>query len=372
MTVSDKLRDWWKMSVTGQQVVLRKLMVMPPVSTDASAQVTSDRFNLEMKCVLTEKKIFRTANDANTLISNIGALAAAAGAAPDQKTEVKYTETTHVDVPKGKFTTLCLHCNHTCHEICVYSDDEGKANCTAMEDGRCTICPNKCDWRTHKNAQFIIRAETKTKMVVPAELIERWAEGSKSLEGALLVAIDQYLGLQKELRSDIVELAALTEKLKDTALRHNPESLINYIDSLLMSAKAQGATAEHLTQLTTAKKTLALAARMKADGGRGVSRDSSVLVTILTEVCDEMRSRVRLTPTERSEADKKPCTLYNKLHSKLPAEFQKNAPKPLREQGFLGFTWKGASYSENLSAVAKLVQIVLRDGAVVAALSTTE
>lgn len=56
--------------------------------TADSASVTRDRLDLERKCELAEKKIYRTANDAITLIANLDALANAVGAAPDATVKV--------------------------------------------------------------------------------------------------------------------------------------------------------------------------------------------------------------------------------------------------------------------------------------------
>jgi hypothetical protein len=55
------------------------------------------------------------------------------------------------------------------------------------------------------------------------------------------------------------------------------------------------------------------------------------------------------------------------VHSlQLPVEIRRKAPEPLKSPSLLRFS-RGASYSENLLAVVKLVKVVLEDGAVVGA-----
>jgi hypothetical protein len=81
-----------------------------------------------------------------------------------------------------------------------------------------------------------------------------------------------------------------------------------------------------------------------------------------------MHRRKKLKPHERAREEEKPCSLYNDLREKLPAEIQKKAPEPLKKEGMLeGLLSSGALYPENLQAIVKLVQVVLRDGGVVAA-----
>ena len=54
----------------------------------------------------------------------------------------------------GVHTTTCMTCNFTCHDKCIFSNDSDKARCSAMKDGNCTICPQKCPWNRHSNIPF--------------------------------------------------------------------------------------------------------------------------------------------------------------------------------------------------------------------------
>jgi hypothetical protein len=362
-----KVRDWWLMSVKSQFRVMRMLLCMPPVPTAASAFVTQDRLELERKCELAEKKILRTANDAQNLIANMGALAKAVGAASGEKILVEEDRSVAKPVLDGMATTLCLACNWTCHEICTRSDDDDKKYCCVMSDGNCIVCKGRCHWSKHKNAKHIIVTEKHSEWVVPEDLIKRWNANNNTLEGALLDVMDAYLELQEELRKDILYLAQLTEKLMNTALLHDPSALINYIETLIQTSRARGGPPEQLMQLTTAKNTLILVREVK-ERGVETTFESQILLQIIRAVRTEMHRRKELKPRDRAREEEKPCNLYNDLREKLPPEIQKKAPELLRKEGYF---FSGAYYPENLQAIVKLVQVVLRDGGVVAALAAS-
>eukprot|EP00961_Rhodomonas_salina_P191011 2577499-Rhodomonas_salina.1 len=80
-----KVRDWWKMSMSGQRQVLHMLFSMPPVPTSTSAQVVDKRMVLQEKCELVEKKFLQTANQTQALVAEMRAIADAVGASPGDK-----------------------------------------------------------------------------------------------------------------------------------------------------------------------------------------------------------------------------------------------------------------------------------------------
>lgn len=364
--VDAKVRDQWINSIKGQFLLQQMLVKMTPVQTKGSAEVTKKRMQLEEKCQLAEVKIVKTANDAQYIIAQIKTLAMAIGAPPQQKIAHSYVETCQRPVPVGKHTTLCTHCHFTCHEICDYSDDSDKKYCAAMNNGVCTMCPNKCDWTTHHNATFIIYPENKTEYITPEELIKSWNTSNNTQEGILIGLLDNYLKAQAELRQDILGLADLNDQLKETALLHDPSGLINYVDLLITAAKA-GGNQTLMTQLTTARKTLQLLDELKKKD-KQIGGDLIILVDVLDLVRQEMKRRMGLKHYERLAEEKKPCSLYNELRVKLPADLMKKAPPPLKAESLVS---KGALYEENLKAVVSLVELVLKDGGVVAALAAT-
>jgi hypothetical protein len=153
-----------------------------------------------------------------------------------------------------------------------------------------------------------------------------------------------------------------------TALLHDPAALIKYIEMLIKTAMANGAPPEQINQMATAKTTLLLAREVK-NRGAGATRDSQTLIKVLSAVQREMEQRMRLEPGERAREEAKPCSLYNDLRGQLPPEIKRKAPEPLKKTGMFGGLFSsGVLYPENLQAIVKLVQVVLKDGGVVAAL----
>ncbi|KAF3062915.1 hypothetical protein CFAM422_010440 [Trichoderma lentiforme] len=289
---SYKDRHWWRLSDPAQFQVKHMLLGMAAIPTAASAGVTKNRRRLEQRCKLAEKKIPITAEKAR-----IGAVLR--------------------EVPKGKATTLCLDCNTTCHEICGLSDDNDKNRCIAIDDGACTICRKHCHGSRHKNARFIIDFEMHREQVVLKDLIQSWNQNTSTHEGVLLSAIETYLELQKELRDDIVVLAELTSKLMQTALLHDPTALITYIETLIQSARARGASPQQLNQLATAKGTLQLILKIKREGTKA-KRESEIMIDVLSAIQEEMIRRMELDVDQRLEEEKKSCNLYKRLYAKLP------------------------------------------------------
>ena len=130
----DIVRESWLRSLRGQLQIMRMLLLAPPVPTNLSAEVVQGRIQLEKKCELTEKKILRTADDAQLLITRLDALAQAVGKASGDKIKVTIDKAVQEAVPEGKATTLCIDCGVTCHEICAYGDGEDKQGCVAMNN----------------------------------------------------------------------------------------------------------------------------------------------------------------------------------------------------------------------------------------------
>ena len=258
------------MSVKGQFQLMKMLLSRPPVSTTGRASVTKDRLDLERKCELVGKKILRTANDTQIFIANLGALANAVGAGPGEKVLVKEDRAVSKPLPMGQATTLCIRYNTTCHNYCAIGDDNAKDGCIAMGPGsKCTVCKGSCVQSEHRNARFLMVVETHEEWVVPETLITKWNSGNNTLEGALLGAIAVYLKLQEELRNDILYLANLTAKLKDSALLHGPTALIKYIETLIQTARQLGAPPAQFDPAYHGKENSAPRAQSEGNGGRG-------------------------------------------------------------------------------------------------------
>ena len=88
-----------------------------------------------------------------------------------------------------------------------------------------------------------------THYVVPEELVKHWNFNTNSLEGAALDAMKEYITLQDQLKDYITLLVDITSHINNIALKHNPEALLNYLDFLVKSARAQGCHSAQLQAL---------------------------------------------------------------------------------------------------------------------------
>lgn len=354
-----KMLELWAQSVKGQFQLMEILLRMTAVTTRESGEVTKQRIDLEQKCRLAEKNIFETANDARQLVARLEALANAIGKPREATIEITEDVSVQKDLQPGQSTTLCLNCNYTCHEICSYSDDKDKINCEAMSNGSCTRCKGRCSWDRHRNAKYIITTEKVTKNVVLKDLIKHWNSNNNTLEGGVLGALDKYAELQKNLTTEMTTLAALTEKLMSIALLHEPGALINYIESLILTARSKSMPPEQIAQLITAKNTLLILQQAK-EQGKKLSLDSQTLLDAFDRVKTEMTRRMHLGSEERLQEEKQPSSLYKDLRDKLPDYVKEKAPKLLSG---------GALYPENLKSVVLLINLMLSDGTIVAAIT---
>lgn len=355
-----KTRDLWAQSMKGQMQLMMTLLRMTAVTTKESSEVTTQRIELEQKCRMAEKNIFETANDARHLIAQLEALAGAIGKPPESTIDIYEDVSVQKDLQPDQFTTLCLNCNFTCHDICAYSDDKDKINCEAMTNGSCTRCKGCCSWERHRNAKYTIKTEKMKKTIVPKDLIKQWNTNNNTLEGGVLGALDKYAKLQKNITTEMTSLAALTEKLMSIALLHEPGALIKYVETLIATARLSGKMPpEQIAQLITAKNTLLILQQVK-DRGQSSSLDSQTLLGVFERVKTEMTRRMNLESEVRLEEEKKPSSLYNDLRDKLPDYVKTKAPVSLS---------KSVLYPENLRSVVLLIKLILSDGTIVAAIT---
>ncbi|RGP78374.1 neoverrucotoxin subunit beta [Fusarium longipes] len=357
------LRDMWLFSTRGQFQIMDALLKTTPVPTDSSADVMRDRVDLEQKCALTEHKIFKTATGAWNLVENLDTLADGIRNVPDAEISITEDRVVTQDLPEGRGSTRCLHCNMTCHEICPYSNDEDIKYCETIKDEKCIIC--HCHWTEHCNMRYMIKTKRVTRTVVPEDAIKTWNENTNKLETSLLSAIDDYLELQQELRGELLVLAQLTERLMAKALHHDPSAFVNYMDRLIHTARAYSFPPAKLVQFATAKNMVLLLQKVKEQGSTAAI-ESEALLGILGNVRTEMHRRMQLEMHQRVREEKVPCSLYDTLYERLPASIKEKAPAPLREKGM---STQGELYPASLKAIVLLVKAVLKDGGVVAALA---
>ncbi|PAA60539.1 hypothetical protein BOX15_Mlig029040g1 [Macrostomum lignano] len=139
-------------------------------------------------------------------------------------------------IPAGQYITNCLSCNRTCHYPCFIPDDNDKADCAAMTNGKCDECPGRCVWSVHKNMQyrFIFVQQTVTK--TSEELKNRYTDAQGKLLTASQLAekvYGEYLQTKAKVMHLVSESKKCLKRLHEIALKPDPLSEVDYIDKLI-------------------------------------------------------------------------------------------------------------------------------------------
>ncbi|CAD8144970.1 unnamed protein product [Paramecium octaurelia] len=104
----------------------------------------------------------------------------------EQKT-ITYEKIITENLNPGEYVSNCIVCKQTCHYPCGISEESEKANCDAMQDGICTKCPKKCDWKAHKSDSFRYLPEYIIKEIISTndskiEQIKKQQEKDKNIK----------------------------------------------------------------------------------------------------------------------------------------------------------------------------------------------
>ncbi|XP_071348456.1 uncharacterized protein [Trachinotus anak] len=143
----------------------------------------------------------------------------------------------------GVYLTNCQQCHFTCHDNCMFANDEDKIRCCAMRNGNCTVCPGECVWSVHHNQKYKWEyKEVKEKRTVK-ELKEKYLKASKAkapVEALVEKLKDEYDHVQGEVVALMERSAQCLNRLKEIALKPNPLSTPEYIDMLIEGEKSEG------------------------------------------------------------------------------------------------------------------------------------
>ena len=149
----------------------------------------------------------------------------------------------HKKIPlKGVYTTNCLKCSFTCHNNCAYPNDFDKTKCSAMTNGYCTACPDKCHWHSHSNTPYYFEYydafENRTSDILKKRY-ETAKSGKNKTQSMIAANEKNFMQLQAEVYSLLEEIRFSIHRLDKIAWRPNTLSDIEYIDLLVESEKRE-------------------------------------------------------------------------------------------------------------------------------------
>ncbi|XP_075773034.1 uncharacterized protein LOC102448712 [Pelodiscus sinensis] len=162
----------------------------------------------------------------------------------DFEYEVEQTVAVKEDISgKGVFLTNCQMCHFTCHDNCIYANDEDKKKCWAMnQSGHCDICPGKCIWSTHFNQKYKWRYEVQREKRTYAELQEKYKKASGEVmttETVIQRLREEYYNVKAIVIVLIEESSTSLQRLQEIALKPNPLTTPDYIDLMISSEELE-------------------------------------------------------------------------------------------------------------------------------------
>ena len=239
---------YWKLCMGSFDKFAKKLVTMQAQSLTLTREVLEERQqletvmqNLQVQMKLWVRKIAELKQEERCMEYNEAIIAA----------NENFTYT--VKTPKvvrhdlsgtGMYVMNCLNCNYTCHERCAYAnDDDEKINCSAMKDGWCTVCPQRCRWNRHVSNPWWFEVTEETEERTYDELKQRYDEATQAksrvqvmvanIQATIRSTYDESVGL-------LVRARQTLQRLDEIALKPNPLSQVEYIDLLIQSEKDEG------------------------------------------------------------------------------------------------------------------------------------
>ncbi|KAK3096473.1 hypothetical protein FSP39_000543 [Pinctada imbricata] len=161
----------------------------------------------------------------------------------DFQYEVDETKQIQKELKIGQHVTNCLHCNMTCHDDCVYADDNDKARCSSMnKEGKCKICTSKCHWTMHKNVPYIFEYVTEKVKKTYKEKLKKYEEASgKKLNHETVVnkMAEELDYLQLVIQDMMNNVNRCNNRLKEIALHPDPLTMKDHIDLMIEGEKQE-------------------------------------------------------------------------------------------------------------------------------------
>ena len=236
---------FWKMGFTSFRKFFVEFSRAKAVSLTLTKEVLKEREHLEVTIQGLRPQIDegmatmeRIRQEKNILKTHAAEIAAN----KEFRRSVTVPKIVKINVEQGRYVTNCVICNFTCHNNCIYANDDDKINCSAMMNGKCTVCKGKCDWFHHHNNPFYFEVTTATEVTTLSDLKEKYykAVQGKSQQEAMMVTLESELAkVKSQVRNMVISLRTSINRLDQIALRRNPLTEIDHLNLLIESEKQQ-------------------------------------------------------------------------------------------------------------------------------------
>uniref|UniRef100_A0A914WR12 Septin-type G domain-containing protein n=1 Tax=Plectus sambesii TaxID=2011161 RepID=A0A914WR12_9BILA len=232
---------FWKLGVSSFEKFFEDIEKCPVRSLSLSKEVCEKRERLEFQVIALQNKVAQEIIQLETMRQEFEVMKNHE-ADIQRNSDFSYTVVEQRQIMcdlsgTNQNTTNCLNCNFTCHESCPESpDNEDKASCVAMTNGKCRICPLKCEWNFHKNLPYIIARIPLTIRKTSEDLKQKYeqAVSNKELAENILESIaEQLMKTQSEINADIQLTRQHLKELSKIAMRPSKMTEISCIEIMI-------------------------------------------------------------------------------------------------------------------------------------------
>ena len=250
-SMNRKIKCFYGFAMENFSEFMKKLLLLPKKDTKKTKNVIDDRKLLEYKITVLEEIVRRCLQKIDEFYQTFRIITQYYDELKNENFRykikiIKYRKNYNLSQFKGsggKYFTTCLVCSRTCHFGCYIASNNEKNKCSAMDNGKCTFCPNKCSWQEHENRDYIWEEYEdiveKTDEDLKEKYVKKKCEKSKK---------EQILeGLEKDIIKENSNLIKTQEEMKDTinelrkiALKKEVfENAEKHIDLLIENEKSE-------------------------------------------------------------------------------------------------------------------------------------
>ena len=199
---------------------------------------------------------------------------------------VKTVKHRKIDISgEGRYVTNCQKCNFTCHDSCVYADDNDKHKCSAMDgnglaNACCTACPGNCHWTLHHNNTYYFETYEEDETRTSDDLKKRFQDASaekSGVEGMISKLEKELEDLYNQVFVNIRDIRKCIQRLSEIALKPNPLSDADYISLLIEAERNEQKPGfiKRIEYLTEVKEQAELMAQLGDDQIEKITREGA-------------------------------------------------------------------------------------------------
>ena len=236
---------FWNLYTNSMKSFFQKLLTTQAKSLMMTREVIKERGQLEVHLGNLNFKFLSQINKSKTLRDLLIALEANYSVLNNNSQFTKTVNEEAVEkqmITDGRYTTLCMKCNRTCHKICAYGPGKSKEGCAAMRNGYCTSCTGKCHHTEHVNVDYIIVPTVKPITQTLQDMKDRYSAADKDLtdgENLILGVLRAQDQLHLECLDIQEQMRLVIKRLSEIALRPNCyDTTSKYIEMMISNEES--------------------------------------------------------------------------------------------------------------------------------------